>query len=162
MLEIHSTIEKKLSKNGSDTSEPTYLVTGNLNDFAINFAGVINVAFKSLSFRAKKGEKMDVSADVSGVTFAGCLSFVSILSEYLPSSKKPNFIDPPSLDVTSEGVTVGYTMGLPPIAVGVYSLQNVSLLASLSLPFVDKPANLSFAFSERHHPFLLTVSLFAG
>jgi hypothetical protein len=161
-LEIHSTIEKRLSKNGSDTSEPTYLVTGNLNDFAIDFAGVINVAFKSLSFRAKKGEKMDVSADVDGVTFAGPLSFVSILSGYLPSSKSPGFSDPPSLDVTSEGVTVGYTMGLPPIAVGVFSLQNISLSAALSLPFVDKPANLSFAFSERHHPFLLTVSLFAG
>jgi hypothetical protein len=159
-LDIHSTIEKKL-----DGSEPSYHVNGNLNDFDINFAGAIGVGFKSLSFVAKKGEKLDVNAEIKKVLFLGPLEFVNILSQYLPSSSSslsPGFSDPPSLDVTSEGVTVGYTMGLPPIAVGVFSLQNISLSAGLSLPFVDKPANLSFAFSERHHPFLLTVSLFAG
>jgi hypothetical protein len=161
-LEIHSTIEKKISKNSSDTSEPSYFITGNLNDFAIDFVEIIKVDFKSLSFRAKKGEKMDVSADIKGVTFEGPLSFVSTLAEYLPSSSNPGFMDPPSVDVSSEGVTVGYTMGLPPIAVGVFSLQNVNLSAGLSLPFVDKSAGLNFAFSERHHPFLLAVSLFAG
>ena len=156
-LNIHSTIEKKL-----DGSEPSYRVNGNLNDFDINFADAIGVGFKSLSFAAKKGEKLDVNAEIKKVSFLGPLEFVNILSQYLPSSTSPGFSDPPSLDVTSEGVTVGYTMGLPPIAVGVFSLQNISLSAALSLPFVDKPANLSFAFSERHHPFLLTVSLFAG
>ena len=161
-LDIHSTIEKKLSQNGSNTPEPTYLITGKLNDFAINFVKIIEVNFKSLSFRAKTGEKMDASAEIEKVNFLGPLSFVSTLADYLPSSSNPGFVDPPSVDVSTEGVTVGYTLGLPPIAVGVFSLQNVSLSAGLSLPFVDNPSSLSFAFSERHNPFLLTVSLFAG
>jgi hypothetical protein len=158
-LDIHSTIVKRL-----DASEPTYLITGNLNHFDINFASVITVSFKSLSFSAKKGEKLDVSAELNGVSFSedGPLNFVNTLSEYLPSSSNPGFSDPPSLDVSAEGVTIGYTLGLPPLAVGVFALQNVNLSAGLSLPFVNKPACLSFAFSERHHPFLLTVSLFAG
>ena len=158
-LDIHSTIVKRL-----DASEPTYIITGNLNHFDINFAKVIMVSFKSLSFTAKKGEKLDVNAEVDGVSFSkdGPLNFVNTLSEYLPSSSNPGFSDPPSLDVSAEGVTIGYTLGLPPLAVGVFALQNVNLSAGLSLPFVNKPACLSFAFSERHHPFLLTVSLFAG
>ena len=36
-LDIHSTIEKKLSQNGLNAPEPTYLITGKLNDFDINF-----------------------------------------------------------------------------------------------------------------------------
>ena len=161
-LDIHSTIEKKLSQNGSNTPEPTYLISGKLNDFAINFVDIIEVNFKLLSFRAKTGEKMDASAEIEKVNFLGPLSFVSTLADYLPSSSNPGFVDPPSVDVSTDGVTVGYTLGLPPIAVGVFSLQNVGLSAGLSLPFVDKPSSLSFAFSERHNPFLLTVSLFAG
>ena len=41
-------------------------------------------------------------------------------------------------------------------------LQNLSLSAMLSLPFVGKPAGLRFALSDRHHPFLVTVTLFGG
>ncbi len=45
---------------------------------------------------------------------------------------------------------------------GAFSLQNLVLSASLSIPFVGKPASLRFALSERHHPFLVTVTLFGG
>ncbi|HQH80583.1 MAG TPA: hypothetical protein PK599_04220, partial [bacterium] len=64
---------------------------------------------------------------------------------------------------SKDEVTVSYTLGLPPIATGVFALQDVRLSAGLSLPFKsDKSARLRFDFSERHHPFLLTVSMFAG
>jgi hypothetical protein len=53
-------------------------------------------------------------------------------------------------------------LGLPSVGVGIFSLQNIALTAALSVPFVDKPAGVCFAISERHKPFLVTVSLFGG
>jgi hypothetical protein len=66
------------------------------------------------------------------------------------------------LDVTAEGVTAGYTLGIPDIPVGAFSVQNITLSAGLTLPFVSKPARARFDFAERHHPFLVTYSALGG
>jgi hypothetical protein len=42
------------------------------------------------------------------------------------------------------------------------TMQNVSLGASVFLPFGDDPLNFHFAFCQREQPFILTVSLFGG
>jgi len=159
-MEIRAQIEKKL-----DASEPKNSIDGRLSNFDLSFAKAVRIQFKSLNFKARSGHKMDVSADVKGVSFeeGGPLYFVNNLAQYLPSSSSPGFGDSASLDVSKDEVTVGYTLGLPPIATGVFALQDVRLSAGLSLPFKsDKTARLRFDFSERHHPFLLTVSMFAG
>jgi hypothetical protein len=59
-------------------------------------------------------------------------------------------------------VVAGYTLGIPTVGVGVFSLQNIGLTAAISIPFIDRPAGVRFAISERHKPFLVTVSLFGG
>ena len=51
---------------------------------------------------------------------------------------------------------------MPTVGVGIFSLQNLSLSAGLSLPFVDQPAGVRFAISERQKPFLVSVALFGG
>ena len=56
-------------------------------------------------------------------------------------------------------VLVGLANG---VGVGIFSLQNLSLGVLLSIPFTDKPASLLVSISERHHPFLVSVSLFGG
>jgi hypothetical protein len=63
--------------------------------------------------------------------------------------------------VTPDGVTAGYTLGIPSAGVGAFSLENIALSAALELPFVG-PVGLRLAFSERFHPFLVTVSLVGG
>jgi len=68
----------------------------------------------------------------------------------------------PSLDTTPAGITVGYTLPIPSVAVGVFSLQNIKLSAALGLPFNGDPVTVRFAFCERHDPFILSVSGFAG
>ncbi len=159
-MEIRAQIEKKL-----DASEPKNSIDGSLSNFDLSFAKAVRIQFKSLNFKARSGHKMDVSADVKGVSFeeGGPLYFVNNLAQYLPSSSSPGFGDSASLDVSKDEVTVSYTLGLPPIATGVFALQDVRLSAGLSLPFKsDRSARLRFDFSERHHPFLLTVSMFAG
>ena len=60
------------------------------------------------------------------------------------------------------GVEASYSLGLPPLAFGAFTLQNVTLGAGLNLPFVEEPARLRFNFAERHSPFQLTVLALGG
>ena len=53
-------------------------------------------------------------------------------------------------------------MTLPPASVGVFSLENIKLSAGLELPLLTGKPVVDFAFAERAHPFLLTVSLLGG
>lgn len=138
---------------------------GRLTDFAVVLgvdtppAGV-RIGFKQLKFVAVTDKKPDVSVDLNGVEFEGILAFVNRLSEIIPLD---GFSDPPHLDITPSGIELGYSVGLPMTAVGIFSLQNISLSAGVFLPLISaKPLNFSFAFCERHQPFLLTVSLFGG
>lgn len=140
--------------------------TTTLRNFVFHFgsvagADVLSVHFDSLAFTSELGRKPDVSAVLAppGFEFGGPLAFLNDLRRFIPLD---GFHDPPALDVTSAGINVGYTLGLPPLAVGVFALQNVRLGAALNLPFSEGKARLRFAFSERHEPFLLTVSGLGG
>jgi hypothetical protein len=141
---------------------PQVSVTGALTGFALSLGGVIGIKFKSLSFSAPAGKKLDVAAvtDGDGLQFLGDLSFLNELRKIIPSD---GFQDPPSLDVTPEGVTAGYSLAIPSIGIGVFSLENIKLSAALTLPFVPPaPLRFRFAFSERESPFIITVSLLGG
>jgi hypothetical protein len=53
-------------------------------------------------------------------------------------------------------------MGLPNIAFGVFSLENLSLSAGFDVPFVGPPMSTWFQFCTRENPSRLTVTLFGG
>jgi hypothetical protein len=102
---------------------------------------------------------MDVDVRFGGFKFAGPLEFVETLRELIPFD---GFSDPPEIQVTPAGITAGFTMGLPNLSVGVFSLENLSLGAGFDVPFVGKPVSTWFAFCTRENPSRLTVSLFGG
>lgn len=129
-----------------------------LSQFSILLMQVIEIAFDKLEFRVDGGKKPDVIADVD-VKFVGVLSFMNALEPLIP---KGGFSDPPSLDVSPSGITAGYTLDLPPVSVGVFNLTNMSLGATLTLPFFGDPMRVRFAFCERHRPFTLAVAIFGG
>jgi hypothetical protein len=141
---------------------PESVVDASLTNFKLNLFGCIILWFESLRLKVKAGEKPDIDPKLNAgapVVFGGPLEFVNTLSEILPSN---GFSDPPMLEVSAAGIKVGYSLGLPTLAVGIFSLQNVSLGAQLRLPFDGDPVSLRFNFCERQKPFLLTVSLFGG
>ena len=159
-FEIMARLEQKLTGAG-DTS---FEINGKLTNFKINFLQVIEISFNTLEFLSGTGKKVDVNADIvpiddGGILFLGPLAFLNELRKYIPSD---GFIDPPFLDISPTGVSVGFTQALPPLAVGVFSLQNVNLGAVLNLPFTGQPARFRFNFSERHCPFIVTVGIFGG
>jgi hypothetical protein len=141
---------------------PQTSVKGVLSDFALDLANVIKLTFNSLTFDAPAGKKLNLFAAMPDdpLQFEGDLSFLNELKKCIPSN---GFVDPPSIDVSPAGVTVGYTLAIPSIGVGVFSIENISLGAHLTLPFLPpSPLRFRFNFSEREHPFLVTVSLLGG
>lgn len=162
-LEITSRTVQRL--DGLEPSgEPDYEIKGVLQNFEIDFSGVVLIRFKKLQFTSAKGEKLDVDTELHDgsegpIGFQGPLQFIDTLREHIPFD---GFSDPPALEVSPRGVNVSYSLGLPPLSIGVFSLQNIALGAGLSLPFVDEPARLRFNFSERHNPFQLMVLGLSG
>jgi hypothetical protein len=149
-----------------DGTPPQTSVSGSLSGFTLSLAKVIGIHFTSFSFNAPAGKKLDVQVDLpptddnGPIEFQGDLSFLNQLRKFIPSD---GFQDPPSLDVSADGVTAGYSLAIPSIGVGVFSLENIRLSAALTLPFLPPAAlRFRFAFSERDHPFLITVSLLGG
>jgi hypothetical protein len=124
---------------------------------------VITVRFDHVRFEAKTHEKPEFDVGLRGgtdaVEFAGILSFLDQLRAFIPED---GFSDPPALEVTEEGITTGYSLGLPPIGIGVFSLTDVRLGAGLELPFVAGKPRLRFNFCERDHPCMLTVAMLGG
>jgi hypothetical protein len=142
-----------------DGSKSIMTIFGRLRNFALNFAGVLSLKVRSLSFTAEQGKKMDLTAEGVELVFSGPLEFVNTLKDILPEN---GFSDPPFLNVDTSGIIAGYSLGVPSVGVGIFSIQNIGLSAFLSLPFIDRPAGVRFAISERHKPFLVTVTLFGG
>ena len=59
-------------------------------------------------------------------------------------------------------IFTGYTLALPNIQLGLFTLSNVSFGAMVSLPFTGDPMSLQFNFCQKQQPFTLTVSLLGG
>lgn len=142
-----------------DGSAPQVRVHGEFTGFSMTFADVVRLSFGTLRFVTLPGRKPDVTAEGVSLDFIGALEFVNTLRDLLPDN---GFSDPPAITVDEQGIRAGFSLAIPTIGVGVFSLQNLALSASLSVPFVGKAAGLRFALSERHHPFLVTVTMFGG
>jgi hypothetical protein len=153
-LSLTARIITPLAGNGSGSGEPPFYVHGLLEHFALNFLGLVTVNFAKLELTMQSGKKLDVSAaleDSGAVTFGGPLSFMNVLAEHIPST---GFSDPPSLDVDANGVSVGYSLSLPEISAGAWAVRDLSLGATLHIPFTGtNSTSLRFNFSERHNPF---------
>jgi hypothetical protein len=135
---------------------------GNLTAFQIELLNVVAINFERFGFRNVSGQKPDVTVDLDPATplvFGGDLSFVEELRKIIPPGL---FGDGPSLDLTSEKVRAGFSIGLPPVAIGVFALKDVGLSAFLELPFKDGRPTFDFGVSERHRPFVLTVLFLGG
>ena len=158
-LAVHAHTSAPVGASGPTNGSPALQIGGTLSSFAIEFGGVIRVEFERLTFSSGQGQAMRVDAVIAAIQFSGALRFVNALRNVLPPK---GFSDAPTLSAGEEGVVVGYSLCIPSVGVGVFSLQNLALSSSLSLPFVEKPARVRFALSERHHPFLVTVSVFGG
>ncbi|QNI37036.1 hypothetical protein [Edaphobacter albus] len=164
-LLIHGRIEKPVTLNslGNPVAQNvTADFDGKLNDFRVSVLKSVYLNFTEFGFTAKSKSKADVSVKLDParpVEFAGDLKFVEELRKAIPPDL---FGDGPSLDISPTGIRAGFAFALPPVAVGIFALKDVSLGAALTLPFLDGKPAFDFNVSERAHPFLLSVAIFGG
>jgi len=145
-----------------NASQPDMLVVNSyLDDFSVTIAGLAAVGFNRVGFTTGSNAKVDVSIDLQQppVKFMGALTFVNALQQFIPSN---GFSDPPYLDVSDTGVETGYTLALPNIQLGAFTLTNVSFGAIVDLPFTGDPMSVKFNFCQKQQPFTLTISLLGG
>jgi hypothetical protein len=162
-LHMHGLVTTPLK----DPTAAMSTATAELTNFKVNLFGFIVLWFDELRFAASAGQKPDVTVGIhpgdqpgeEGVAFGGPLEFVNELRNFVPAN---GFSDPPSLSVTPSGIAASYSLNLPVIGVGIFALKGASLGAGFSLPFDATPASVRFNFSERQHPFSLTVSMLGG
>jgi len=119
----------------------------------------IILKFKKVGFTLSSGKKPDIDVVLDDIVFDGPLAFVEELKKLIPLD---GFSDPPSLDVSTEGIKAEFSLGLPSVAIGVFSLTNLSFAAGFRIPFIGDPLSVSFYFCTRENPFHLTVSFLGG
>jgi hypothetical protein len=154
-MNITATID---ARGGSTRADIKATLTG-FELHLIPPARFIELAFDKLTFSAQAGHKADVDVKLREIRFVGPLSFVEELKKLVPLD---GFSDPPALEVTPTGITSGFSLAVPSVGVGVFSLENISLGAGFAIPFIEGPLTVSFNFCKREQPFLLAVALFGG
>lgn len=133
-----------------------------IRDFTLHLlpgAPLVRVPFDHLSFKAGSSGKPEVDVVLGDTEFVGMLSFVEVIKDLIPLD---GFSDPPYLEVDSKGLTAGFTLTLPTVAIGVFSLSNMSLGADVQVPFLGKAVTVGFQFCTRERPFTLAVVFLGG
>jgi hypothetical protein len=144
----------------SNPAQTTYTIHGELTNFQLVLFGTaapyIGITFTSFTFDSKTGAKTSVQPNIQTVTFMGPLTFIQDLSQLLSS------LGGPSIDLTATGIQASYTLALPDISVGIFSLTNLSLGAGVNIPFDGTPVRVNFDLCTQDNPFLLTIYVFGG
>jgi hypothetical protein len=132
-----------------------------LVDFTLHLfpdAELLSLSFDRFAFKSGGG-KPEIDVAFRKVGFHGVLKFVETIKELIPLD---GFSDPPSVDVTADGLTAGFSLALPDIAMGMFSITNMSLNADVQVPFLGKAVTVGFSFCTRERPFTIAVAFIGG
>ncbi|MFE7844045.1 hypothetical protein ACFUTX_02475 [Microbacterium sp. NPDC057407] len=143
-------------------AKPSLKILAELREFRLDLLPIeplLQIEFEHLSFRSGTSGKTEVDVVLRTVRFVGILSFVETIKELIPFD---GFSDPPDIAVDASGLTAGYTLALPNVAIGVFALSNMSLSADLRVPFLGDGLSVGFGFCSRERPFTLAVVFLGG
>jgi hypothetical protein len=144
------------------TGAPEVTASAELRDFALTLFGtepLMRVPFDHLFFTAGSTGKPEVDVVMGDIEFLGLLGFVETIKDLIPFD---GFSDPPYLEVSPAGAVAGFTLELPAVAIGVFSLTNMALAADVHVPFLGEVVTVGFSFCSRERPFTLTVMCLGG
>ena len=151
-----------LEARASASGDAGFDSVAELRDLSVNLLPgfpLISLQFERIAFRAAGGRKSEVDVLFGGIEFKGILQFVQTLSEVIPLDA---LSDPPRVEVDASSATAGVDVALPNIAVGVFSLENISLGTDAKVPFLGEAVTIGFHFCTRERPFCLTVMALGG
>jgi hypothetical protein len=141
--------------------QPTSVVHGVLTSTYFVFLEAVKLYVDQLEFTATTGRKVDLKTGPKmKIEFIGDLAFLNELASALPGGLGNG----PYVDADADGVTVGYSLAVPSVSIGIVSIQNIAFDAALSLPLAvpPQPLRLQLDFATREHPFLVSISFIGG
>jgi hypothetical protein len=159
--DVELILKGRITKSvASASAPPGFEVEGKLRHFTLEFAGLVSLEFNALEFRSGAGRKLDVNIDLKAFRFLGDLRFVEAIRNLIPLK---SLAGTPILRPQPDGVVIGYSLPIPAIPLGIFNVQNIALVSSVSIPFVEgRPVAVRFSLSERASPFLVSASIFGG
>ncbi|WP_166351884.1 hypothetical protein [Phytoactinopolyspora limicola] len=158
-LDLSATVTQPLQSVDALATAPaaTTEVRGVLTGATLAFLNVITVEIGRLEFHTATGRPPSLTATGVTVGFQGDLRALAALAKLIG-----DFPDGSPVDADANGVSLRYSLPLPPVGFGVFSITNLALGAQVSVPFTDEPASVRFNFAERHAPFTVGVAIFGG
>ena len=151
---------------GDSSGQSSFISNAYVLNFDVSVVKVlsdylISIHFDEVRFFVEAGKKADVSVRMSPVPieFGGPLKFINAFTRLIDPQ---GFYDPPYVDVSLTGIKCGYTLDLPGLQMGAFTLSNLGIGAEVNLPFSGAPLTIGFRFCERHQPFTLTISCLGG
>ena len=151
----------KMHASIADGGKTTMTASGALQPFDIKIPEIVTLQFQKVTFVSNNGSKpdFDIKLKKQGILLGPAVAFVQKLSDYLGIKGNGFYInlrfDPP-------GVEAGFALNLGTVGLGEVSFLNVSLGASVELPFDNRPAIFRFNLAFRDAPFLISVAPFGG
>lgn len=157
-LELHAEIRRAPGAPASKTR-----VTGSVTNLTITIAQAVIVEVAEFSFASTGSDATTVDVKLRQVGFTGPLQFlVAVQRKLAEFSSLLGVPGGPRISVDGSGVRWDEVIALPPFGLAVFSLHDVRLTTGVVLPLVDGRPALRFGAAERHHPFVLTISLLGG
>ena len=141
--------------------EATWKVRGEFSDFIVHLVPAeglefVNVDVERILFTAGSGKSPDVDVKIREVDFSGLLTLLKKLASFLP------FGDALVIEVDRRGITAGFMVQLPSIALGAFALSGIGVGGQVSLPFDSGPVRFGFLMSRPEDPFSLTITGLGG
>ena len=150
-----------------------------LTNFSVNLIGTtykfVVLQFAGINFTAKTGSDAKVSPNLQKIDFDGALKYLMKLKDYFvpeggmfgkkngsESNALAGFKFTPIFELDKNFVRFGIDVGIPTLAVGVFSLSNLEVGVAFKLPFNSDPFTAYFHVCRADKPFLLTVGIFGG
>jgi hypothetical protein len=152
---IHLTA--KASRRFADGATTT-TINGTISQVSISLGGIVTLSFGELIFSADPGKGVTVDKKDMTLAFGGDLTFLQTLAEEV----KKLDLGPTTIDVGADRITAGFSVTLPELSMGMFSLTNLSVAALLTVPFDGTPLRFTFGVGTRFKPFSVMVSLFTG
>ncbi|WP_166356351.1 hypothetical protein [Phytoactinopolyspora limicola] len=152
-LVLDATITRSGPNGVTATSKGT--VTG----VRFELAKAVRLRFAKIRFVTDAGGKTSVDLDDIAVDFLGAFEFLGEIARRLAGLTGGSGA---RIDVDEKGVTAGFQLAVPTLAVGVMQLSNLSIDAFLRVPLSDGPLSFTLDVARRERPFQCTVSMFGG
>src|SRR5262249_61230622 len=113
------------------------MAKGTLSNFELRLFGVIALKIGEITFESSNGAKSTVALQLASsrpIAFEGPLEFIQTLADILPPGLFGG--SGPSIALGPTALRGAYTLGLPPITCGVFSLGPLPIIPALDLPYL--------------------------